>query len=157
MSSIIENNSVVTIHYIVKDQSTGELIDESTKEAPLEYLHGSGMIIPGLEDALTGKKTGEKFEVTVSSEQAYGETSDELIQTVEKSAFGDLDSIEVGMTFEAEMETGELYPITIDQINGEEITINANHPLAGKDLSFDVEVVSVREATKEELEQGFTE
>lgn len=147
----ISDKSAVSIHYTLTNQS-GEQLDSSIGEAPLVYLHGAGNIIPGLEDALTGKQLGDKFKVTIAAEQAYGVASDEMVQVVSRSMFDGMD-IEVGMQFHAEVSYGPGV-ITITHIDGDDITIDGNHPLAGVDLTFDVEVVDVREATADELAHG---
>ncbi len=148
----IEKNSVVSMHYKLTDDK-GELIDES-KENPLQYLHGTNSLIPGLEKELTGKSAGDRIQVTVKPEEAYGQVASKLITTLPLNTFEGVDKVEVGMEFEATGETGEMMVVRVDEINGEEVTINGNHPLAGMTLSFDVNVVDVRTATDEELNHG---
>jgi len=148
---IIEKDRVVSIDYTLRDNS-GNLIDSSEGSDPLEYLHGNGNIIPGLEKALAGKKAGDKLTCSIAAADAYGERDDSLIFKVNKSEFEGAD-IEVGMQFEAHGEEGAQI-VTVVGIEGEEVTIDANHPLAGETLNFDVKVVDVREATSEELEHG---
>lgn len=148
---IIEKDRVVSIDYTLRDNS-GNLIDSSEGSDPLEYLHGNGNIIPGLEKALAGKKAGDKLTCSIAAADAYGERDDSLIFKVNKSEFEGAD-IEVGMQFEAHGEEGAQI-VTVVGIEGEEVTIDANHPLAGETLNFDVKIVDVREATSEELEHG---
>ena len=148
---IIEKDRVVSIDYTLRDNN-GNLIDSSEGSDPLEYLHGNGNIIPGLEKALAGKKAGDKLTCSIAAADAYGERDDSLIFKVNKSEFEGAD-IEVGMQFEAHGEEGAQI-VTVEGIEGEEVTIDANHPLAGETLNFDVKVVDVREATSEELEHG---
>jgi FKBP-type peptidyl-prolyl cis-trans isomerase SlyD len=148
---IVEKDRVVSIDYTLRDNS-GNLIDSSEGSDPLEYLHGNGNIIPGLEKALAGKKAGDQLTCSIAAADAYGERDDSLIFKVNKSEFEGAD-IEVGMQFEAHGEEGAQI-VTVVGIEGEEVTIDANHPLAGETLNFDVKIVDVREATSEELEHG---
>lgn len=148
----IEKNHVVAINYTLKDDQ-GTVLDTSSGQEPLYYIQGLGHIIPGLENALEGKAKGDELKVTVKPGEAYGELNNELIQTVAKEQFGGIDPLEVGMQFEVETDVGPII-VAIEKIEGEEITVNGNHPLAGKTLHFEVQVDSVRNATKEELEHG---
>ena len=120
----------------------------------MAYLHGAGNIIPGLEKALTGKSVGDQMVVEVSAEEGYGPVQKELIQEVPRSSFQGVDSIEVGMQFEAQTGQGGAVPVTVTLVTDETVTVDGNHPLAGKDLNFDVTIADVREATAEELEHG---
>ncbi|WP_031435519.1 FKBP-type peptidyl-prolyl cis-trans isomerase [Methylomarinum vadi] len=147
----ITDNTAVSIHYTLTN-SVGETLDSSVGSEPLVYLHGAGNIISGLEDALTGKTPGDKFNVTVEPEDAYGEKRAEMIQVVPKSMFGDM-PVEEGMQFQAEVSHGPGI-ITVIHIDGEEVTIDGNHPLAGEALTFDVEVMDVREASEDEIAHG---
>ena len=148
----IKENSVVVMHYAVSD-SEDTLIDSSYDSKPMAIIHGSGYLIPGLEDALTDHQVGDKFEVSVSSEQAYGKRHDEYVQTVPKALFEGIDELAVGTQLRAATDDGEQTVIVID-VQDEEITVDGNHPLAGIDLKFDVEILEVREATEEELAHG---
>jgi FKBP-type peptidyl-prolyl cis-trans isomerase SlyD len=118
----------------------------------MDYLHGAENIIPGLEDGLEGKRVGDKLTIRVDPEDGYGEVFTELMQVVDIAAFEGVESVEAGMQFESETDEGELEIVTIKSIDGNEVTIDANHPLAGVTLNFDVDIVGVREATTEELE-----
>jgi len=153
MSLLIGDNQVVSIHYTLTNND-GEVIDSSREAEPLSYLHGAGNIIPGLEEALVGKSEGTSVSATVEPEKAYGETLNDLIQVVDRTAFHGVDDIQPGMAFEAEGEGGAAQYIVVKEIDGDEITIDANHPLAGQTLNFAVEVISIRGATAEELEHG---
>ncbi len=148
----IENNVVVSLAYQVKMED-GVVVDQSTVDAPLDYLHGNNNLIPGLEKALEGQKAGDKFSVTVGPEEAYGEHSDDLVQRVPANVFQGVDTLEVGMRFLADTDQGPI-PVEITEVDGEEVVVDGNHMLAGQTLTFDVEVVAVREATKEEIEHG---
>ncbi|MFD2168017.1 peptidylprolyl isomerase [Thalassotalea euphylliae] len=148
----IANNSVVKLHYAVSD-SEGTTIDSSYDHEPLEIIQGTGYLIPGLEKALEGREAGETFEVDVSAADAYGERFDEYVQTVPKELMQGVEDLEVGTQLRATTDEGEQTVIVID-VNDTEITVDGNHPLAGIDLHFDVELLAVREATAEELEHG---
>lgn len=153
MTLLISDNLVVSMHYKLTD-SDGNMLDSSEGSEPLAYLHGAGNIIPGLEKALIGKVQGDSLKVEVKPADGYGEISSDLIQTVEKAAFQDVDAIEVGMAFEAQAPDGSIQRIEVKEVDGDKITIDANHPLAGVVLHFDVEIVGVREATEEEVSHG---
>ncbi len=148
----VAENKVISIHYTLTNDS-GNVIDESKENEPLVYLHGAGNIISGLENALTGKAAGDKLTVTVSPEDAYGARMDDRIQTVPRSMFQGIEQIEPGMQFHAEGNTGPVV-VTVTKIEGDDITVDGNHPLAGETLTFDVEVAEVRDATTDELEHG---
>lgn len=148
----IEDNAVVTFHYTLTNDD-GELIESSKESTPLAYIHGQGRIISGLESALEGRQTGDKFNVRLEPGDAYGERTDELVQTMPRSAFVDADDLDVGMAFRALSEGGETI-VHVVNIEGDQVTVDGNHPLAGQALNFDVEVEDVREATEEELSHG---
>ena len=149
----IKENSAVSFHYTLTDDA-GAQIDSSAGQDPLAYLHGAGNIIPGLEKALEGKAAGDQLKVSVSAEEGYGPVQPELIQDVPRSAFQGVESIEVGMQFEAQTGQGGAVPVTVTAVSEETVTVDGNHPLAGKSLHFDVTIEAVREATKEELDHG---
>jgi len=148
----ITKNSVVVMHYAVSD-SEGTLIDSSYDHKPMAIIQGTGYLIPGLEDALIDHQEGEKFEVAVACEQAYGERHDEYVQTVPKELLQGVEDLAVGTQLRASTDDGEQTVIVID-VTDEEVTVDGNHPLSGIDLSFDVEILEVREATAEELAHG---
>ncbi|QBG37085.1 FKBP-type peptidyl-prolyl cis-trans isomerase [Litorilituus sediminis] len=148
----ITNNTVVVMHYAVSD-SEGTLIDSSYDGQPMAIIQGTGYLIPGLENALEGHQQGDKFEVSVSCEQAYGPRHDEYVQTVPKEVMQGVEELAVGTQLRATTDDGEQTVIVID-VTEDEVTVDGNHPLAGIDLSFDVEILEVREATAEELEHG---
>ncbi|ARU29813.1 peptidylprolyl isomerase [Cellvibrio sp. PSBB006] len=148
----ISNNCVASFHYTLTD-STGKVLDSSEGQEPLSYLHGAGNIIPGLEKALVGKAVGDKLNVSVAAAEAYGERDDAMVQQLDSSMFSGIDQIEVGMEFHAETEHG-LQVVTVTGVEGDQVTIDGNHPLAGVDLNFDVEVTDVREATEDEIAHG---
>ena len=153
MSLLIGDKLVVTIHYKLTDDS-GNVIDSSEGKDPLTYLHCAKNIIPGLENALVGKIQGAKLQVKVDPAEGYGSSKPELVTQVEKSLFEGVDQLEVGMTFQAQAPDGSNQQIVVKKVEGEKVTIDANHPLADVNLNFDVEVVGVREASEEELSHG---
>lgn len=148
----ISENKVVTIHYTLTNVN-GEVLDSSVGEAPLAYLHGAGNIVAGLEDALEGKATGDKLDVTVAPEDGYGEKHEEMVQKVPVDNFAGVDKVEVGMQFMAQVPWGE-QPVEVIKVEDDGITLDGNHPLAGETLQFAVEVVEIRDASAEEIEQG---
>ena len=148
----ITKHSAVSIHYRLKD-SNGQVIEDSFSAEPMHYIHGTQSMIPGLEAALEGKSVGDKIDVVVPAKEGYGERQDTLIQEVPISAFGDIEDIVPGMRFVAETDNGEI-PVQITEVKDDSVIVDGNHPLAGEDLYFYVEVVAVREATEEELAHG---
>lgn len=148
----ISQNKVASIEYTLTDDS-GDVLDTSEGGEPLAYIHGMGNIIPGLEAALEGKEVGDSLKVTVAPEDGYGEQNDALVQQVPREMFQGVDEIEIGMQFHAQTAQG-LTVITVTEVIEDLITVDGNHPLAGKTLNFDVKVVEVRDATEEELEHG---
>lgn len=148
----ITNNTAVSIHYTLTNDA-GEELDSTSGGEPMVYLHGSGNIITGLEKALHNKNTGDKIDVRVEAAEAYGKFSDDLIQVVSREMFDGIETIEVGMQFQTSANSGSGI-ITVVQVDGENITIDGNHPLAGEALNFAVEIVNVRLATKEEISHG---
>lgn len=153
MSLLIGDKLVVTIHYKLTDDS-GNVLDNSEGKDPLTYLHGAKNIIPGLEKALVGKTQGAKMQVKVDPADGYGVVRPELTSVVERSLFQGVDTLEVGMTFEATAPDGSRQQVVVKKVEEDKVTIDANHPLAGVTLNFDVEVVGVREANQEELSHG---
>ncbi len=147
----ITDKAAVSIHYTLTTPG-GEQLDSSIGDEPLLYLHGMGNIIPGLEAALVGKSVGDKFNVSIEPAQAYGEIDPEMVQVVSKRMFEDMD-LEVGMQFHADVSHGSGI-ITVTEIDGDDVTVDGNHPLAGETLIFDVEVIDVRPATADELAHG---
>jgi FKBP-type peptidyl-prolyl cis-trans isomerase SlyD len=150
----VTKDRVVSINYTLTTAQNQVL--DSTGDGPgaepFLYLHGHQNIIPGLEKALEGKAPGNSFKISVPAADAYGERSDKLITTVPLDRFSGADKVEEGMQFHAETPEGELQMVTVTKVEGNTVTIDSNHPLAGIDLNFDVSVVDVREATEEELQ-----
>ena len=144
----ISKHKVAVIHYTLTDNE-GKVLDSSAGREPLFYIQGIGNLIQGMEEGLEGKKQGDKVNLKVSPEKGYGVKSDELVQKVPRSAFGD-QKIEKGMQF----QTNQGSVVTVTNVGLSEITVDGNHPLAGVELNFAVEVISIREATEEELAHG---
>ena len=148
----IQTKKVVTIDYVLKDEK-GELIDQS-QDGSFCYLHGANNIIPGMEDALTGRTKGDEFKLVIEPKDAYGEYNPNMTQTVDRAMFDTNDDIKVGMQFQAQNEQGHMMMITVSKIDGDKITIDGNHPLAGETLHYDIKVVDIRDATDDELSHG---
>lgn len=148
----ISDGKVVSFHYTLTNID-GEVIDSSEDDEPLMYLHGHENIIKGLEQALEGKQSGEQFEVEIGPADGYGERNEDLVETVDRSNFDIPGELQEGMQFRAQFAGGERI-VTIQEVSGDQVTVDGNHPLAGQELSFDVEVTDVREATPEELDHG---
>lgn len=149
----ISRHTVASIDYKLTDDQ-GQILDTSEGREPLTYLHGAGNLIPGLETALEGNAPGDSVSVTVDPSEGYGERDENLIQQVPMSAFEGVDEIEPGMRFQATDEQGQGRIVTVTAIEGDEVTVDANHPLAGVPLNFEVSVVEVREASDDEIEHG---
>ena len=145
-------DKVVSIDYTLTGKD-GNVLDSSQGKAPLQYLHGRGNIIPGLESALEGKNEGEQVKVSVPPGQAYGERDERMVQPVPRSSFQGVEKIEPGMQFQANTQAGPRI-VTIVGVTPDQVTVDANHPLAGQTLNFDVKVVGIRDATQEELSHG---
>ncbi|ALP52873.1 peptidylprolyl isomerase [Candidatus Tenderia electrophaga] len=148
----LATNKVATIAYTLKDEQ-GTLIDQADKNQPFAFILGVGNIIPGLENALEGKTAGDQVSVTIEPAEAYGERDDNLKQTLSKEMFEGVDEVKPGMQFHAQTNQG-MSVVTVTEVEGEDVTIDGNHPLAGVTLNFDVDVLEVRDATEEELEHG---
>jgi len=148
----ITRHKAVSINYTLTNDK-GEALDSSEGRDPLAYIHGTGTLINGLETALDGKAVGDSLQVSIKPEDAYGMRDDSMVRVVPKEAFGDEVELEVGMVFQSSGEQGPKM-IVVTGIDGEEVTVDGNHPLAGEHLNFDVEVVGVRDATAEELDHG---
>ncbi|MGJ8515275.1 FKBP-type peptidyl-prolyl cis-trans isomerase [Carnimonas bestiolae] len=148
----IAPNSVVSFHYTLTNDE-GEVLDSSEGREPLSYLQGKGNIIPGLERQLEGREAGEKLQVRVEPGEGYGEVQPQLVQEVPRASFQGVESIEAGMQFQAQTQGGPLL-VTVTKVEGDTVTVDGNHPLAGQPLNFDVAIENVREASNEELEHG---
>lgn len=148
----ISKNCIVILNYTLTDDEN-ETLDTSVGGEPLVYLHGAQNIIPGLEQALEGKKKGDKFKVSIPAEKAYGEHMDEMVQNIPKNQFPSDQDLQPGMKFQANSPQGPIV-LTVVEVGETDILVDGNHPLAGENLNFDVEVAEVRAATEEELNHG---
>jgi FKBP-type peptidyl-prolyl cis-trans isomerase SlyD len=148
----IAADTVVLIHYTLKDDS-GAVLDSSAGGEPLAYIQGHGNLVPGLEKALEGKQGGHTLAITIAPADGYGNRDEALVQRVPKRSLQGSGEIRKGMQFQARTEDG-MRLFTVTGIAGDMVMLDGNHPLADQTLHFDVEVVSVREATTEELEHG---
>ncbi|WP_269523906.1 FKBP-type peptidyl-prolyl cis-trans isomerase [Coraliomargarita parva] len=148
----IKEGTVVAMDYSLKDDA-GVVIDQSQPGQPLTYLHGHRNIIPGLESALEGKIKGDSVEVRVEPSEGYGEFNPSLEQVVPRERFQGVEDLQVGMQFQANTDQGPV-SVRITKVEGEDVTVDGNHPLAGKHLNFAVTIQDVREAKPEELAHG---
>ena len=153
MSDTIQDKLVVGLSYILKNKD-GETLDTAETADPFYYLHGADNIVPGLEEELVGLKVGDKKSVEVAAAKGYGEINDQLKIKVGKDSFPADTEVEPGMQFAADVGTGQPLPFTVEKVEGEDIFLDGNHPLAGQSLHFEVEVMSIRAANKEEEEHG---
>ncbi|NPA51274.1 MAG: peptidylprolyl isomerase [Aquificae bacterium] len=150
----VSENKVVTFHYTLKDKETGEVLDSSKQYGqPLTFLVGKGEIISGLEERMKGMKEGETKTIEVPASEAYGEKDPNLVQKAPREYFQGV-QLEKGMPLQAQTPEGQIINMVVLDFDDQSVTVDLNHPLAGKDLVFDVEVVSVREATPEERLHG---
>ena len=146
----IENDKVVSIHYTLTEVG-GDLLDASEGQEPLTFLIGHGNIINGLEDALLDKEIGDKFELTIKPEDAYGPRQDEAIQSIPLTAFEDVEDLDIGMRFHLQTDQGPA-PVTVTHIEDGMVTIDPHHAFAGKTLHFAVQIVDIRDASSDEIE-----
>ena len=146
-------NKVVAMDY-ARTNGAGGVIDSSAGGAPLAYLQGAGNIIVGLERALEGKQAGDELTVSVEPQDAYGEYSAELVATLGRDMFEGVEEMEVGMQFHASGPDGGMQIVTVRELDGDDVIVDGNHPLAGQRLTFAVKIVSVRDASAEELAHG---
>ena len=149
---LVENNKVVSIDYTLRSDE-GEMIDTSEGREPLDYIQGMANIIPGLEQAMTGKQVGDIFDVKIDPEMGYGPYIDSMKFVLPRENFRGVDRIDLGMRFHAQTMEG-VQILTVVDVNGEDITVDGNHPLAGMTLNFHVEVKNIREASQEEIDHG---
>jgi FKBP-type peptidyl-prolyl cis-trans isomerase SlyD len=148
----IEKNRVVRLDYTLRDEQ-GTVLDSSSGRGSLSYLHGKGNIIPGLEQALAGKSAGDKLDVTVPPEQGYGKRDERLVQIVARTKFGEIANLAPGMQVRASGTQGARM-VTVVRVDRDFVTVDGNHPLAGRTLHFSLAVAEVRKATHEEITHG---
>jgi len=145
----VDENKVVSFHYTLTDEQ-GELVESSRDKQPMTYLHGANNIIPGMEKAMAGRETGDQFSVTVPPEDAYGTRSEANIQRVPLKRLGNIQRPKVGDVLVMHTQQGKVHT-TVVKVGRFNVDVDASHPLAGKTLTFDVEIMSVRDATSEEI------
>ncbi|MCD8481931.1 MAG: peptidylprolyl isomerase [Verrucomicrobia bacterium] len=145
-------NTVVSMHYTLTSDE-GQILDSSRERSPLEYLHGHGNLIPGLESRLLGATASENRKVRVPAVEAYGEREDAFMTEASIGQFPAEANVRPGMQFQADTPQG-VRVFTVVQIDGEKVILDGNHPLAGMDLNFDVDILEVRAATEDEIEHG---
>lgn len=148
----IADETVVSFHFTLKNDK-GKQLETSEGNEPLVYLHGSSAIVPGLEEALEGRSKGDKFQVTLPPEKAYGERDERLVQTVPRNQFPQDQDLKVGMQFQVNSQGGPML-LTVMGVTSDNVTVDGNPELAGQSLRFDIEVTDVRKATEEELTHG---
>jgi FKBP-type peptidyl-prolyl cis-trans isomerase SlyD len=149
----LQANKVVTFNYILKDEN-GELLDSTEKGGPFSFISGNHQILPGLEEAIGNMIIGSKKNIKLAAADAYGEYDENAVQKINRSLFPEEAELEIGMTYFAHSPEGQHLQFMITKIENEDITVNFNHPLAGKNLEFDVELLDVRDATPEEISHG---
>ncbi len=152
-SNPIKNDDIISIHFTLKN-AQGELIESTEKDKPLSIMVGHNNTIIGLEKALLDKKLGDQFHAVIKPEEAYGMIHEEAMQSIPFTAFEDVEDLEIGMRFHLQSDKGPT-PVTITGIEDGMVSIDPHHPLAGKTLHFDIEVVEIRTATQTEINQGY--
>ncbi len=148
----IADQTVVSFQYLLSNDQK-EALDSSTPEDPLVYLHGTGELIAGLEKALAGKAAGDEFSIAIDPADGYGDEDPNLIQQVHTDEFNDVE-VKEGMQLQGKDPDGNFLQIRIEKVEGDQVTVNMNHPLAGQTLHFDIKIEDVRTATPEEIEHG---
>jgi FKBP-type peptidyl-prolyl cis-trans isomerase SlyD len=148
----ITDGMVVNLNYVLTVD--GSVVAQTEGDDPMEYLHGADEILPGLEAALEGKQVGDKFSITLAPQDAYGEYDDEDVEEIDRADIPNADELEIGMVVEVEDEDGYDYMAQVSEIGDKVVTLDFNPPLAGKTLTYDVEILSIREATEEEIAHG---
>lgn len=150
---IVEDKKVVGIHYTLTSVE-GEELDASAENEPLEYIHGTGNLIPGLEEVLLGKEVGDSLSVSIPPVKGYGLYDDGLIMNIPKDRFDTKEEFTVGMEFMGQTEDGENHVFRVLTVKKDSVKVDGNHPLAGQTLNFEVKIASIRDATEEELSHG---
>ena len=149
----LELNKVISFNYVLKDEE-GTVLDSTENKTPLTFLSGSNQILPKLEEAFDGMLIGGKKNVKIDATNAYGDYDEKAVQSIKKEQFPPEAKLEEGMRYVANAPDGGQMPFVITEINENDIKADFNHPLAGKNLEFDVELVDVRDATAEEMQHG---
>ncbi len=154
--AIKEENSVVGIEYELTEAGQSEILDTNKGAEPLEFIIGKGQLIPGLEKQLVGMSEGDSADILVKAQEAYGLKDDEAVQKLPKEQFEGIE-LEKGMSLYGQGQQGETIQVTVVDFDDSEVTVDFNHPLAGKDLMFKVTIISERDATEEEAATGQVE
>ena len=149
----VGKDKVVLMHYTLKNDA-GDVIDSADGADPVPFLQGHGNSIPGLESALEGSKVGDKLDVSIEPEEAYGLRMQDAIQEIPSSALQGIDEVKVGMQLQSQDQDGNAFLVNVTKIEDDKITVDANHPLAGQTLHFSVSIESIRKAEAEELSHG---
>ncbi len=149
----VKKDRVISLDFTLSDEN-GEILDHSEQGTPLEYLHGSHDIIPGLEKALEGHQLGENLRVVIPPSEAYGEYEVSLVDEVSREQFPGIDDIQPGMQFQTTMDDGAPMVINVTAVDEDIVVVDGNHPLAGVTLVFEVKIVGVRQAAEDEIAHG---
>lgn len=150
----VSEGKVVTVEFKVYDNDTNELLEDTREVGPFFYIQGMGAFVPKIEEALTGKKAGYKDTITLTVEEGYGERDEELIVEMDRKDFVEFEDIYIGLDFIADLEDGSEQSFVITKIEDNVVTADGNHPFAGRNVRFELELIGVREATEKELEFG---
>ena len=148
----IEKSKVVSFHYSLSN-TEGEQLESSRERDPMSYLHGASNIIPGLEKEMEGKSAGDSFEVTIAPADAYGERNEAHVQRIPVKHFKSARGLEPGQMVSLQTKQGQVQAVIV-KVGRFNVDVDANHPLAGQTLTFDVEITEVRDATEEEISHG---
>ena len=153
MPDVVAEGRVVAVRFTLRGDD-GELLEACGDPGGVEYLHGAGRVVPGLERALDGRRVGERVHAEIEPAEGYGERDEIGIQRVARSSFPPDLELEPGLEVVAEAPDGDTFPMWILEVADDAVTVDLNHPLAGHTLVFDAEIVGVRDATPEEIERG---
>lgn len=153
-TNTISEGKVVTVEFKVYDNDNNELLEDTKEVGPFFYIQGMGAFVPKIEEVLTGKKAGYKDTVTLTVEEGYGERDEELVVEMDRKDFVEFEDIYVGLDFIADLEDGSEQSFVITKVEDDVVTADGNHPFAGRNVRFELEVLGVREATDKELEFG---
>lgn len=150
----VSEGKVVTVEFKVYDNDTNELLEDTKEVGPFFYIQGMGAFVPKIEEALTGKKAGYKDTITLTVEEGYGERDEELVVEMDRKDFVEFEDIYIGLDFIADLEDGSEQSFVITKIEDDVVTADGNHPFAGRNIRFELELIGVREAKEKELEFG---
>lgn len=151
----VSHHKAVTVEYTLSDDA-GTILDTSKGREPLSYIHGTGGLLPGFESALEGKSASDRFSFTIGPEEGYGQRNESLVFTVPKERFEEIEGLEEGMHFAVNGPQGGMV-MRVTNIAETEVTLDGNHPLAGTTLHFQVEVLDIRDATDEEIQESLAD